>query len=335
MAIIDNLVSYYKLDENAANTDVEDIHGANEGTASTNTSNLYTVSGKINSAFDFNGSSDKILIGTMGTFASNLGGGVSTSFWVKTTMTARGCPIGGQSSSGTSWAISLNIDSDGVADTGKIHFGIRDNDGTWLEGATTNDINFRDGAWHHIIVTMLPTTNTVVLYLDGSSMPITYRNQQTPDVFSDWSHDFGIGIRNITGTAYDFVDGILDEIGIWDKILTPTEVTELYNSGNGLAYPFSGDVTVSPSTLTLSTTSTSPLYLFQIQPGPLSLTSAVKSVTTSAATTINPNQGTKGTKEISKLNIPAGIGDVQNLVPEGENGIKSTVLSKERVGLGL
>ncbi len=44
----------------------------------------------------------------------------------------------------------------------------------------------------------------------------------------------------------------------------------------------------------------------------------------------NQNQGTKSTKEIAKINIPAGIGDVQNLVPES-----STVLSKERVGLEL
>ena len=44
----------------------------------------------------------------------------------------------------------------------------------------------------------------------------------------------------------------------------------------------------------------------------------------------NPNQGTKSTKEISKLNIPEGIGDVTNLVPES-----STVLSKERVLLEL
>lgn len=45
----------------------------------------------------------------------------------------------------------------------------------------------------------------------------------------------------------------------------------------------------------------------------------------------NPNKGTKSTKEISKLDIPAGIGDTQNLVPEDS----SNVLSKERVGLEL
>ena len=49
----------------------------------------------------------------------------------------------------------------------------------------------------------------------------------------------------------------------------------------------------------------------------------------------NPNKGTKSTKEIAKLNIPEGIGDIQNLVPEGINGVVSTVLSKDRVGLEL
>ena len=49
----------------------------------------------------------------------------------------------------------------------------------------------------------------------------------------------------------------------------------------------------------------------------------------------NPNQGTVSTKDISKLDIPEGIGDVQNLIPEGVNGVKSTVLSKERVLLEL
>ncbi|KKL86741.1 hypothetical protein LCGC14_1941640 [marine sediment metagenome] len=50
---------------------------------------------------------------------------------------------------------------------------------------------------------------------------------------------------------------------------------------------------------------------------------------------VNPNKGTKSTKEIAKINIPEGIGDTQNLIPEGVNGVTSTVLSKERVLLEL
>ncbi len=40
---------------------------------------------------------------------------------------------------------------------------------------------------------------------------------------------------NSTNTGY--FKGRLDEIAIWQRVLTSTEVTELYNSGTGLQYP--------------------------------------------------------------------------------------------------
>ena len=49
----------------------------------------------------------------------------------------------------------------------------------------------------------------------------------------------------------------------------------------------------------------------------------------------NPNKGTVSTKDISKTDIPEGIGDIQNLIPEGLNGVVSTVPSKDRVLLEL
>jgi len=48
-------------------------------------------------------------------------------------------------------------------------------------------------------------------------------------------------------------DGNIDEVGIWDRILTTDEITELYNAGAGLAYPF----TVDSGTTTFSTTTSS------------------------------------------------------------------------------
>ena len=45
----------------------------------------------------------------------------------------------------------------------------------------------------------------------------------------------------ISGRAADTfgrITGTLDEVAIWNKELTAAEVSELYNSGNGLAYPF-------------------------------------------------------------------------------------------------
>jgi len=48
------------------------------------------------------------------------------------------------------------------------------------------------------------------------------------------SIDFNIGARN---SATQYTNGIIDEVGIWDRVLTSTEITELYNSGVGKQYP--------------------------------------------------------------------------------------------------
>ncbi len=39
---------------------------------------------------------------------------------------------------------------------------------------------------------------------------------------------------NRTGTTYGFFDGVMDEAAVWSGYtLTPTEITNLYNSGGG------------------------------------------------------------------------------------------------------
>jgi len=61
---------------------------------------------------------------------------------------------------------------------------------------------------------------------------------------ADGANIFDIGVSvtprtQIIGSALtlpSYFNGTLDEIGIWDRVLTPTEITELYNSGAGLQY---------------------------------------------------------------------------------------------------
>ena len=60
MALIDNLVSYYKLDETEAG-DAIDAHGSNDGT---NTNATINQPGLINTSYGFNGSSSKVDLGT-------------------------------------------------------------------------------------------------------------------------------------------------------------------------------------------------------------------------------------------------------------------------------
>jgi hypothetical protein len=51
----------------------------------------------------------------------------------------------------------------------------------------------------------------------------------------DGSAAFGLG-RNEDSLAW--LDGRLDSVSIWKRMLTAAERTQLYNSGNGLDYPF-------------------------------------------------------------------------------------------------
>ncbi len=66
------------------------------------------------------------------------------------------------------------------------------------------------------------------------------------------AHSTGVrdGASNLTIGAYAGVDGTplaatdldgrVDELGFWKRVLTSTERTNLYNAGTGIAYPFTG-----------------------------------------------------------------------------------------------
>jgi len=54
--------------------------------------------------------------------------------------------------------------------------------------------------------------------------------------YSTGNHPYSIG--EFTRSATRFWDGEIDEYGHWDRALSQSEITSLYNSGTGLQYPF-------------------------------------------------------------------------------------------------
>lgn len=49
-----------------------------------------------------------------------------------------------------------------------------------------------------------------------------------------------LGIGALPQNAADYLDGRVDDVNIWGKVLTTAERTELYNGGRGNPYPFAG-----------------------------------------------------------------------------------------------
>jgi hypothetical protein len=85
--------------------------------------------------------------------------------------------------------------------------------------------------WLHIVLTHNASTRILKLYLDGvlvsTSTPRTaYSAAAGYEVYALSDFQSGPSIGSFGGT--------MDEFGIWQKLFTSTDVTNLYNSGAGL-----------------------------------------------------------------------------------------------------
>lgn len=85
--------------------------------------------------------------------------------------------------------------------------------------------------FQHIVIVLNATG--LLVYVNGTK------------VYNEQPANYGyppISDENLSiGACYhdnDFADAILDEISIWNRTLSPSEVTGLWNSGVGLFYPF-------------------------------------------------------------------------------------------------
>ncbi len=179
-----------------------------------------TAYGKINEGASFNGTSSYINLGTPSDL--NITGALSICAWVHPT-----------NFSNYWWIVAKTVGNGGTqetyefrieATTGKIN----------LLGPGTNAIStvaLTAGAWNFVCATR-DASNNVALYVNGSAAG-TGTSAAPTSLATTPTY---IGTR---GDNYTYFNGYQDEIGIWSRVLTSTEVSTLYNGGAGLTYPFS------------------------------------------------------------------------------------------------
>lgn len=195
--ITTGLVSYYKLDSNS-----NDNYGSNNGT---DTSITY-ISGKVNNAGSYNGTTSKSIIGNPANLRLSTG---TISCWVKTSGAGSSyrCVFGKINA----YAMYLNNNVLVLYDWG---------------GAAerSTGINLADNLWHHLVLVFDTGTNQDKVYVDGALILTTTMTEvnQTDNVC--------IGSNN---SVQNF-NGIIDEASIYNIKLTQTEIDLIYNSGNGI-----------------------------------------------------------------------------------------------------
>ena len=168
------------------------------------------VTGKFGQAAVFNGSSSKILASVPK--SSNQ----SFSFWTKHgTQSNSTATYLGYSNTGSNGFFSLCISSG--------NFSI-----LYWNGSTyarnTSTINIADNTWHHVILNTVG--NVFTIYLDGNTTPVY------TTTLSGFTHaarnDLQISFETPDGAA-SYFNGSIDQVRIFDRAITATEVTTLYN----------------------------------------------------------------------------------------------------------
>lgn len=215
-----NLVSYYKLDE--ASGTRYDSHASN---TLTDNNTVGSATGIINLGGDFIAGNSEYLSRAAQTWG--IANTWSVSLWAKTSNIASNPRIFHLNpSSGTANEIMFLF-----ANTSTGYF--------YVEIVNSADTDLKiykflcadDTVLANYVVTWDGTN--LVLYENGSLKTPT-KDADGSVTMTDTSRVFALG-SNFNGSA--FLSGIVDEVGIWSRVLTSGEVTSLYNAGAGLAYP--------------------------------------------------------------------------------------------------
>lgn len=107
--------------------------------------------------------------------------------------------------------------------------------GYWGTGLTIDPLT-----WVDIVVTYDATSllNDPIIYINGSSVSVTEFTAPTGTLYSEIGHDLQLGAAGVGDLG-----GKIENLAIYDRILTPAEITTIYNGGTRLpfaSYPMTG-----------------------------------------------------------------------------------------------
>lgn len=239
-----DLVAYWKLDETSGSR--ADSAGSNT-LADNNT--VTSGTGKQGNAALFTLANSEYLSISDNTALSMGNRNVSFNVWVK--MNSKPA---GNASILAKWNYSggtreYNIGYDGTADRFQFSVTSDGTNGTLGQAVANNFGSPSTGVWYNIHASYNAATDTLSIAVnDGTPNTASYSAG-----ILDSTSQFNLGAMNNGGDLW--WDGYIDEVGIWKRILTSTEITFLYNGGSGRTHPFAA-TTDTPKTITISVTST-------------------------------------------------------------------------------
>jgi hypothetical protein len=209
-----NLISHFAFDGDAS-----DSTGAHPGTL---VGTPEFIAGKMGQAISLNGTGDYVeLVGYKGILGANP---ITVTAWVNTTSTATGAIIG--------WGPNVGGQRFGFrVDAGRIR---HEHHGGNIQGDTV----MNDGTWHHVAITVQAGATVsypeATLWLDGLDDTRPTTDPDPYDIQADL--DVRIGCRPAADDR--FFMGLIDDLRIYDRVLSPAEIASLAGRTQPFDVPF-------------------------------------------------------------------------------------------------
>lgn len=234
MSLLTNLRAYWKLDESSGNA----TDSSGNGFTLTNTTSKAYVAALINNGIDFGSSvRNTTELTTSSQILSSATGSASISLWFKqnTSVQTAGDPglfiLPYKNATGSVIAIILKWNGGSP----RIEIIRR----TSSDATAFTTFGNSTSVWYHVVAVY--NGSTISGYLDNVAFSTT--GVSSTGTFNAASYPISLGGSFMSNNA----TAIIDEVGVWDKALTTNEISQLYNGGAGLSYPFPTASPVSPS----------------------------------------------------------------------------------------
>ena len=211
MSLLTGLVAYYKLDGNS-----NDSVGTNNGTDTAIT--YSTANGKIGQGAGFNGTSSLISLGNV----LSIFGAITISAWVYKTSTVVGSIVA--RGNGTNGIFDqYMLDGDGT------NFRFYLYNGSTFLIATSPEIR---NAWTHVVGVWSGGATPLQIYING------VKGTDSASFTGTQPTGTGVNIGKDNAGATQYFGGDIDEVAIYNRALSASEVLQLFNAGLGNQYPF-------------------------------------------------------------------------------------------------
>lgn len=214
-----SLVAHWAMGESATSGDVTSRDGSGRGYHLTSNNSVLSATGKIGNGRAFvAANSEWLSVASNDDLTFNRDKDWTISVWVYPTSNNSGMFLAKDVATGREFEFKKTGDNG-------LFFSFTDLGGaTFATASNTVALN----TWHHIVVTNSSLTTT--LYKNASVVG------GPQDFGSNWptaNTPLTIGRRGYAG-ANEYFDGTIDEVAIWRRALTSGEVSDLYNSGDGI-----------------------------------------------------------------------------------------------------